>query len=80
MEKVRQVGGHTGVMETSVAESNDFVLDSSLNRKPVKCSEKRCCALTSGLAKNESGCMILNSLKFVEFVVRKASQERVTVI
>ena len=61
-------------------ETSNFVLHSSPRWKPVECSEQRCCTCMSGLTEGKSGCMILNALKLIQFVVRDTSETRIAVV
>ena len=80
MKKVRNISWHTVPIDTLKTETSNFVLNSSLHRKPVECSQHCCCTCMPGLMKDKSGCMILYALKLIQFVVRETSKERITVV
>ena len=67
-------------IDTLKTETSNFVLNPSLNWKPVECSEQCCCTCMSGLMKDKSGYMIMYALKFTQFVVRDTSRKRITVV
>ena len=43
MKKVRNIRWHTVLIDTLKTETSNFVLNPSLHRKPVECSEQCCC-------------------------------------
>ena len=69
MKEIRKIRWHVVVIEALEAETGNFVLNPGLHRKPVKCSEQRSCTFMSWPTEDKSGCVILNALKFIQFVV-----------
>ena len=80
MKKVRNIRRHTVLIDTLKTETSNFVLNPSLHWKPVECSEQCCCICMLGLTADKWGCMILYTLKNIQFVVRETSKKRVTVV
>ena len=80
MKKARNVRWHTVLIDTLKTETSNFVLKPSLHWKPVECSRQCCCTCMPELTKDKSGCMISYALKFIQFVVREISKERITVV
>ena len=80
MKKVRNIGWHTVLIDTLKTETSKFALNPSLHLKPVECSQQCCCTCIPGLTEDKSGCMILYTLKLIQFVVRDTSKKRITVV
>ena len=80
MQKLRYIWWHTVLIDTLKTETSKFVLNPSLHRMPVECSEQCCCTCMPGLTEDKSGCMILCALKFIQFVVRDTSKKRITIV
>ena len=80
MKKVRNVRWHTVLIDTLKTETSNCVLNASLHWKPVECSEQCCCTCMPGLTEDKSGCMVLCALKLIQFIVRDASKERISVV
>ena len=80
MKKVRNIRWHTVLTDTLKAETSNFVLNHSLQWKPVECSGQCCCTCMPGLTEGKSGYMILYALKLLQYVVRDTSKKRITVV
>ena len=80
MNKVRIISWHIAQIDTLKTETSNFVLNPSLYWKPVECSQQCCYTCMPGLTEDKSGCMILYTLKPVQFVVRDTSKKRITVV
>ena len=78
--KVRNIRWHTVLIDTLKTETGNLVLNPSLHWKPVECSELCCSTYMPRLTKDKSCCMILHTLKLIQFVVRDTSKKRVTVV
>ena len=46
----------------------------------MECSEQCCCTCMPGHSEDKFGCMILDVLKLIQFVVRDTSKKRITVV
>ena len=80
MKKVRNIWRHAVLTDTLKTETSNFVLNPSVYRKPVECSEQYCCTCIPGLTEDKSGYIILYALKLIQFVVRDTSKKRITVV
>ena len=80
MEELTQTGGHGNTVESLVALGRDLVFYLSFNREPVKYFQDWSSAFMLWFMKDESGSIILYALKLCKFVIRKASQKRITII
>ena len=79
MKKVENIWWHTVLIDTLKAETNNCVLNPSIQWKPVECSEQSCCSCMPWLTEDKSGCLILCAL-FVLFVVKDANKNGITAL
>jgi hypothetical protein len=79
LEKIREICW-TGLIKISKAECGDLILNSLLNRKPVKGLKERSYMVIFGRAKDETGGMILHTLKPIDDVVGGTRKEGVAII